>query len=369
MSLARQFVILVLLAFAVAGGWYAWRGDGAGEAASGGDPASSTARAPAPVVVERVRFASDAAVVEAIGTGRAARAVELSPEAAGRVVAIDLEPGERVEAGAPLVELEAERERLAVELARLELEDARRQLDRFERIAPGGAVSESQVDSARVAVASAEIALEQAEVALAERTLRAPFAGVPGIAEVDVGDRVDEESEIASFDDVSAILVDFEVPEAFLAGVERGAELELRSWARRGERFTARVEAIATRIDPVARTVRVRARAANPERRLKPGMSFAVRLPLAGERFPSVPSIAVRWERDGAFVWRVSAGRAERVLVEVLKRSDAQVLVDGELAAGDRVVVEGLQGLRPGREVVVRDGAEVAAVTAGSDGG
>ncbi|NBB69200.1 MAG: efflux RND transporter periplasmic adaptor subunit [Alphaproteobacteria bacterium] len=368
MSFARQLVILVVLAAAAAGGWYVWRG-GAGEAASDGARAPTTGRAPAPVVVERVRFASDAAIVEAIGTGRAAQAVELSPEAAGRVVEILVEPRARVEAGAPLVKLDAERERLAVELARVELGDARRQLDRFERIAPGGAVSESQVDSARVAVASAEIALRQAELALAERTVRAPFAGVVGIAEVDVGDRVDEETEIASFDDVSAILVDFEVPEAFLAGIARGAELELRSWARRGERFTARVEAIAARIDPVARTVRVRARAANPERRLKPGMSFAVRLPLAGERFPSVPSIAVRWEREGAFVWRVAAGRAQRVPVEVLKRSDGHVLVDGGLEAGDRVVVEGLQRLRPGREVVVRDGAEVAAVTAGSDGG
>ena len=369
MSLARQLVILVLLALAGAGGWYAWRTLDAGEPAAAAAAPGRGADAPAPVVVEPVRFQSDAAVIEAVGTGRAAQAVELTPEAAGRVVEILVEPGARVDAGAPLVKLDAERERLAVELARVELGDARRQLDRFERIAPGGAVSESQVDTARVAVASAEIALEQAELALAERTVRAPFAGVVGIAEVDVGDRVDEDTELASFDDVSSILVDFEVPEAFLAGVAQGAELELESWARRGERFTARVEAIASRIDPVARTVRVRARADNASGRLKPGMSFAVRLPLAGERFPSVPSIAVRWEREGAFVWRVQELRARRVAVEVLKRSDAQVLVDGALAAGDRVVVEGMQRLRDGRAVEVMDGAAVAAVADGRDGG
>jgi len=369
MSLARQLVIVVLLALVGAGGWYGWRASGAGETAATAAAPQRGGSEPAPVVVERVRFQSDAAVIEAVGTGRAAQAVELTPEAAGRVVEILFEPGERVEAGAPLVRLDAERERLAVELARVELEDARRQLDRFERIAPGGAVSESQVDTAEVAVASAEIALEQAQVALAERTVRAPFAGLVGIAEVDVGDRIDEDTEIASFDDVSSILVDFEVPEAFLAGVARGAELELLSWARRGERFTARVEAIASRIDPVARTVRVRARADNPERRLQPGMSFAVRLPLAGERFPSVPSIAVRWEREGAFVWRIDDSTAARVAVEVLKRSDAQVLVDGDLAAGDRVVVEGMQRLRPGRAVEVTDGAAVATVVDGLDGG
>lgn len=367
MSLARQVVIVVLLALVGASGWYAWRASDAGAPAPAA-PAASRGGEPAPVVVERVRFRSSAAIIEAIGTGRAARAVELTPEAAGRVVAIRFAAGEAVAAGAPLVELDAERERLAVKLAEVELEDARRRLDRFERIAPGGAVSESQVDTARVAVASAEIALDQAEVALAERTVRAPFDGVVGIAEVDVGDRVDEDTELAAFDDLSTILVDFAVPEAFLAGVAVGAELELRSWARRGERFTAEVEAIASRIDPVARTVLVRARAANAERRLQPGMSFAVRLPLVGERFPSVPSIAVRWERDGAFVWRVAEGRAERVAVEVLKRSDAQVLVDGDLAAGDRVVVEGMQRLGPGRAVEVTDAAAIAAVADGADG-
>ena len=368
MSLLRQLAILVLLALAGAGGWYVWHG-----AVEGGPaPVAGTAEraaAAAPVIVERVRFQSDAAVIEAVGTGRAAQAVELTPEAAGRIVEILFEPGREVEAGTALIRLDAERERLAVRLAEVELADARRQLDRFERIAPGGAVSESQVDGAEVAVATAEIALEQAQVALAERTVRAPFAGVVGIAEVDVGDRVDEDTEIAAFDDVSSILVDFEVPEAFLSGVARGAELELTTWARRSERFTAQVEAIASRIDPVARTVRVRARAANPERRLQPGMSFAVRLPLAGERFPSVPSIAVRWERDGAFVWRVDENTAERVAVEVLKRSDADVLVDGALAAGDRVVVEGMQRLRPGRAVDVTDGAAVAAVPDDVDGG
>jgi RND family efflux transporter MFP subunit len=369
MSVARQLVVVVLLALAAAGGWYAWRASDAGEAATAAPTPSPAGDEPAPVVVEPVRFQSDAAVIEAVGTGRAARAVELTPEAAGRVVEILFDAGAQVEADAPLVRLDAERERLAVRLARVELEDARRRLDRFERIAPGGAVSESQVDTARVAVASAEIALEQAEVALAERTVRAPFAGVVGIAGVDVGDRVDEDTELASFDDVSAILVDFEVPEAFLSGVERGAELELRSWARRGERFTAEIVAIASRIDPVARTVAVRASADNRDGRLKPGMSFAVRLPLAGERFPSVPSIAVRWERDGAFVWRIAENRAERVAVEVLKRSDAQVLVDADLAAGERVVVEGMQRLRPGREVEVMDGAAVAAIAERPDGG
>ena len=368
MSFVRQVFVRLVLAAGVAGGRYALArfGDDAAPAARGGERG---APAPAPVIVETVRFESDAAVIEAIGTGTALSAAELTPEAAGRVVEILFAAGERVGADAPLLELDDDEERLALDLAEVTLANARQQLERYERAAPSGAVSASEVDAARTELEAAKIEVQQAELALDRRTLRAPFAGTIGIPEVDVGDRVGEDTVVATLDDTSALLVDFEVPEAFLYGVERGAPLALESWARPGERFEGRVAAIGSRVDPVARTLQVRARVENPERLLKPGMAFTVRLPLAGERFPSVPSIAVRWERAGAFVWTVAEGAATRVPVEVLKRSDDWVLVDAALGEGDVVVVEGLQRLRPGREVEITGGAEVALAPGAADGG
>jgi len=364
MSLLRQGLIAVLLAALAAGGWYAWS---AQPEAGSPAPSADEAPPPAPVVVERVRFESAAAVIEAVGTGMALQAVELTPEATGRVVEIRFEAGQRVEAGAPLLRLDAEDERLALELARVTLDDARQTLERYERAAPSGAVSASEVDAARTALAGAKIEVQQAELALEERTLRAPFAGTSGIPGVDVGDRVGESTTVGTLDDVSSLLVSFDVPEAFLYGVERGGALDLTTWARPGDRFEGAVAAIGSRVDPVARTLEVRARVDNAEGLLKPGMAFTVRLRLAGERFPSVPSIAVRWQREGAFVWKVTDGRAEQVPVEVLKRRDDWVLVDAELGAGDRVVVEGLQRLRPGRAVEIVGGAEVAALRTGVD--
>jgi multidrug efflux pump subunit AcrA (membrane-fusion protein) len=111
----------------------------------------------------------------------------------------------------------------------------------------------------------------------------------------------------------------------------------------------------------------VRAAVPNDHDLLRPGMSFTIRLPLAGERFPSVPSISVQWDRDGAFVWRVTDGAAEQVFANVLKRSEGWVLLDGPLEAGDRVVVEGVQRLRPGRAVEIVEGDLVA--DAGTSGG
>lgn len=370
MSLTRQLVILagVGLAFAVALWWKPFGLSDAGE-----NPGSRTAGAtaeeqPAPVIVTPVSLTSNAAVVQAVGTGDAARAVMLYPEAAGQVTEILFGAGDFVKQGDPLLRLDSEDEELAVELARVHLQDARQQLDRYENTAPSGAVSTSEVDQARTAVSAAKIELAQAELALRKRTLKAPFGGVVGIPDVEAGDRVTTTSAIASLDDRSTLLVDFEVPEGFARGVHVGGGFEASTWALPGERFEGKVDSVASRIDAQTRTLRVRGRIENTEDVLRTGMSFNIRLPLQGQRTPSVPSISVQWDRRGAYVWRVADGRAERVEVNVLKREDQWILVEAPLSPGDHIVVEGVQRLQSGRMVdaTVRD---TLAESEGTDGG
>lgn len=365
MSVIKQLAILAALAAGVAAVWLA---DLAGPFTSNG-AAATTAQAepaaapPAPVRVESISLASSAALVEAVGTGNALRAVTVHPETAGRVRAVLFSAGQRVAAGDALLELDAEDQRLARDLAQVRVDEALQQWRRYDTAAPSGAVPDGEVETTRTTLAAARIQLAQATLALSRRTLRAPFDGVVGIPAVEVGARVDENTIITSIDDRSAVLVDFEVPEAFAAGVAPGQAIEARTWARPGEAYTGTVDALGSRIDPLSRTLRVRARIDNEDDSLRTGMSFVIRLRLSGERFPSVPSIAVLWDRGGAYVWRVDdAGRAERVEVDVLKREDRWVLVDAPLAVGDRIVVEGVQRLSAGREVRVLE-VEAEAVT------
>ena len=355
MSLKKQLAILaglgLLLAIVL---WWGIPGLSSVETPGPGHGAPPRAAAgPAPVVVTAVSMASNAAVIEAVGTGEAAKAVTLYPEAAGQVTEILFEAGDRVEQGKPLLRLDADDEELAVELARVRLQDARQQLARYENTAPSGAVSKSEVDQARTALSAARIELAQAELALRKRTLKAPFDGVISIPDVEVGDRVTTGTAISTLDDRSTLLVDFEVPEAFAQGVARGDPIQVSSWALPGGRCEAVVDSLARRIGAQTRTLRVRARIDNDNDRLRTGMSFNIRLPLQGERFPSVPSIAVQWDRRGAYVWRVADGAAERVEVQVLKREDEWILVDAPLSPGDDIVVEGVQRLQPGRVVEV----------------
>lgn len=306
---------------------------------------------PVPVIVTPVGLTSNAAIVEAVGTGDAAKAVTLYPEASGQVKEILFQAGEAVEQGDPLLRLDSEDEELSVELAQVHLQDARQQLARYESTAPSGAVSTSEVDRARTALSAARIELAQAELALRKRTLKAPFDGIVGIPDVDVGDRVTTTTAVSSLDDRSMLLVDFEIPEAFAQGVRFGGEIEATTWALPGEKFQGVVDSVASRIDPQTRTLRVRGLIKNQDDLLRTGMSFTIRLPLKGERLPSVPSIAVQWDRRGAYVWRIVDGKAERLEVDVMKREGQWILVQAPLSPGDRIVVEGVQRLQPGRAV------------------
>ncbi|MBK1670272.1 hypothetical protein CKO28_19795 [Rhodovibrio sodomensis] len=355
MALWKQLGLMVV-AVALVVGWFVYEPRIFGGEAQQGHARQDTTESPAaPVSVQRVRFTGGAGTLEAIGTGRALQSVTLFPEAAGQVTDVAFQAGQRVSKDQTLLQLDSQAEELAVELARARLQAARQELARYESAAGSGAVSGNEVDAARNAVETARIQLRQAEVVLFDRTLVAPFAGVVGIPQVDAGDRVTPSTEIATLDDRSALLVDFEVAESFAASVELGDRVRATTPALPEAQYAGEVSAVASRIDPQTRTLQVRARLPNENGRLRPGMSFTVRLPLSGRTRPSVPSISIQWEREGAYVWRVTEDdTAERVGVEVRRRDEAWVLVEAPLEEGERIVSEGMQRMRPGVPVKIQ---------------
>lgn len=309
-----------------------------------------------PVIVAPVSKARDDLVLEAVGTGRARHSVTLRTEVAGRVAEVALAPGRRFEMGEPLLRIEDKRQRLALRLAETRLAEAERALGRYERLQGTGAAAAVQLDQAATEAEIARLEVERAREELADRTLRAPFDGVSGLPAVEAGDWIDSGDEVASFDDRSVILVEFDLPEAYLARVDPGMAVTARTPAVPGQGFAGQVAAIDSRVDAVSRTARIRVAVPNPDDLLRPGASFTIRLELRGQFFPVVPELAVQFSRGSLFVWRISDGAAERVEVDLVRRRAGEVLVDGPLAEGDRVVVEGTQRLSPGEAVNVIGG-------------
>lgn len=288
----------------------------------------------------------------AIGTGQAAQTVSVRPLVSGQIADIPVVSGAKVEKGDVIILLDSDEEQLAVERAELSATQAADKAKRLESLVARRAISSVEADQARNDLEAAKVAVSEARLALARRTVTAPIAGTLGILSVNTGDYVTSQTEIATIDDRSTIEIEFYVPERFTSAMATGKPVEAESTARPGEKFAGEIVALDNRIDATSRTLRVRARIPNTDDRLRAGMSFEVTLRFEGDSYPSVDPLSIQWDSAGAYVWRVSEGKAGRVDIAVIQRNADRVLVQGELDDGDAVVTEGVQNVRPGADVV-----------------
>lgn len=316
---------------------------------------AGTADRSIPVIAHAVAFEAEANRIEAVGTSRALRSAEIHPEAAGQVVAVNFAGGETVGEGDVLLALDSREEALGVELAEVKLADARLTLKRYQEARDAEAVPPTTLDSARTAVEAARIGLDQARVALEDRFVRAPFDGRVGLTEVEPGDRVEPATLITTLDDRSALLVSFDVPEAYVSRIGEGDTVEVETWTADRLRVAGQVATVDSRIDPDTRSFTLRAHLPNDNDRLRPGMSFRVLLNLEGAVWPVVPEVAVQWGASGPYVWAVREGLAERVEARIVQRRQGRILIDAALTPGDRVVAEGVQRMRQGIPVRIID--------------
>ena len=304
---------------------------------------------PALVATKPVAMAIVNDRLNAIGDGEAIRTVTVTPYATGNLTEVLVQSGERVEQGQVIARLDSEEQKIAADQARVTRDSAEQKLKRLQNLRSSTSIAELQ--DAETAVKASELALRNAELALSRRDITAPYGGIVGIISVNPGDYVTTSTAIARIDDRSEILVDFWVPERFATSVRVGGEVSATAVARPGETFSGTVQAVDNRIEQESRTLRVRARIANPDDVLRAGMSFQVMMRFAGDLYPSVDPLSVQWSADGSYIWRVKGDKVERVPIHIVQRNPDKVLVKAELAEGDQVVTEGVQTLRPGGTV------------------
>jgi RND family efflux transporter MFP subunit len=328
--------------------------------------ARSRSRPAASVVTATVQEEEAGSRLVAIGTTRAARSVTLHSQTSGLVAEIAFSAGDLVSEGDVLLRLDDSEEQLAVEQARLDLGAAEDTVARYERLTQSQSIPAVQAEEARTTLARARNQLAAAELALERRRIRAPFSGVMGFAEVDVGDMLGNTTPIATVDDRSTLTVEFSVPERFAAQIAREAAIDATTAAFGQEVFHGEIVATDSRIDPQSRTLRVRAALANEDDRLRPGMAFSVAIEFDTPGRPAVPKIAVQWDREGAYVWKVVDGQAARTPVRVVTRTASAVLVEGDIAPQDVVVAEGADRLREGASIP--DSATASAESTGEAG-
>ncbi|WP_412971683.1 efflux RND transporter periplasmic adaptor subunit [Glaciecola sp. MF2-115] len=301
------------------------------------------------VLAEPLAFQAQEINLEAVGTAEAVKSVIIFPAVSERVTAVNFKPGQQVEKDQALLTLYNARELVAFERSKIQLKDASREYKRILESQKKGAAAENQVDAASTQLALAEVAVKEAEVALNERIVKAPFSGIVGFTDVQVGDRINQQTIITTIDDRDSLYINFSAPEVAVAVLGNDPEVTLTPWQNRDINIDASIAQIDSRINEQDRTIRVRALLNNSEDKYRPGMSFRVKLTVKGQEYVAIPEAALLWGATGAYVWQMVDGAANRVDVQIQQRLRGTILVNGDFNRSAMLVVEGVQSLRQGQ--------------------
>lgn len=309
---------------------------------------------PMPVKAVAARVAPAVEEASALGTLRADEAITIRPEIAGRIAKILFAEGQSVKKGAVLARLDSAELAATLASSKAQAGLERQRLERAEDLHTKGFISQQALDEARSNYTRAQAKQNEDEAKLAKTEMRAAFGGVAGLRQVSEGAYVAAGTDIARLEKIDTLKLDFRVPELYLARVRPGQSLRIAVDAYADAGFGGAIYAIEPAIDEQTRTVLVRARVANADLRLRPGMFARVQLQLGvRDKAVWVPEAAIVPRGQDAFVYRVADGKAALVKVALGLRRQGEVEIASGIAAGDLVVTEGVQKIGPGSPVMV----------------
>lgn len=368
--LVGALVILGLMV--VVGGLRMGFGAAAPQAKGPGGPGGPGGGVPVAATLVQTHTFND--TVELLGVAKGRQSVTLTAAATQLVERVRFTDGQYVAQGAVLVELKDAEQNAGVEQARARVAQAERTLERWRTLAERGFASKAAVDEHEAAYLTAQADLSAAQARQGDRLIRAPFAGVVGLTDIAPGALVNPGAAIVTLDDLSAVRVDFQVPERYLSGLAAGQTIRARTDVYPDMVITGRIDTLDTRVDEATRAITARAIFPNPDGYLKPGMMIRVALSRGQRESLAVPEAALAVQGASAFVFVISQGegptRAEQRPVVSGARQDGFVEIRDGLAAGDRIVANGVNKVTGGQPVQVAetlDAADVARVQVASE--
>jgi membrane fusion protein (multidrug efflux system) len=319
----------------------------------GEPPAVAGAGAPpsAPVQVStaKVDLRSFTDMTLSVGNLRATESVEISASVTEKIVSLDFEDGQTVKEGDVIARLESDEEKALMDIAKAELAEEQREIERIEGLVRTNAVAQVTLEERRTQAVRAEGAISRIEAMIKDRLITAPFDGVIGLRRISAGALVSPGAIITTLDKVDTMKLDFTVPEVFLGSLTTGTALIARTRAYPDDDFSGSIETIDTRVDPLTRAVPVRALLPNPDGRLKPGMLMTVELQRNERTSPTIPERALVPLGERQSVYLITPEKtAKLVEITIGSRIPGYVEVVAGLAAGDEIVVDGVLSLREG---------------------
>lgn len=310
-----------------------------------------------PVILSEAKQTGLVDRVEALGTLRANEQVTITAQVTEIITEIKFEDGQRVEKGQTLALMTNGEEEANLKEVEATVREALEQLERAKPLAKRGVSSEAVLSERRRNFETAIARLDAVKSRLADRRIEAPFAGVVGLRRISVGALVEPGTVITTIDDDSVMKLDFSVPATFLSTIKVGLAIEATAEAFEGRAFVGKVTGIDSRIDPVTRSVTVRAVLPNEDGVLKAGMLLTLEILKNRRQAVVVPEKSVVRRGREARVLVVDPKSEKPVvkaqLVELGMRTDGKVEVTSGLQAGTFVVVDGTLRVKDGQVVSI----------------
>jgi len=300
-----------------------------------------------------------------IGTATAIQGVTVGADLPGTVARITFESGKPVHAGDVLVELDTRQERAQLSAAEAQRDLARINFGRAQELVKQGVLARTEYDNTSAQQKATEAQVGEIRATIERKTIRAPFSGILGIRQVNLGQYLAAGQAIVPLQSLNPIYVNFGVPQQTSAQVRGGRTLRVTSDDLPGAEFTGRVTAVDSVINEATRNIQVQATLSNPNGKLRPGMFVQVQLVLGASRQAiALPASAINYAPYGDSVFVVTnltdpKGKTYRGVrqqfVKVEGSRGDQVAVVSGVNAGDEVVTSGVFKLRNGAAVQVNN--------------
>lgn len=320
------------------------------QAAAGSAPAMP----PTQVIAAEARQQPVAETLAVVGTLAANEFIEVKSETDGTIAEILFEEGQPIKKGDLLIRLDETKFAAALAEAEANLKLAATTFERSKELQRGKLISQQEYDQSASLFQANQATVELRKRQLQDARIPAPFSGVVGSRNVSPGQVIAKNTTLTWLMDIETVKAEFNVPERILGEVKPGQGIELRVAAFPKERFKGEVYFLAPQIDPNTRTLLMKARVPNPKHLLRPGMFVNLDLTLTlREKAIMVPESAVMSMGDRTMVYVIADAKAQMRPVKVGLRLPNEIEIIEGLKAGEKVVAEGVQKVRPGAPVII----------------
>jgi membrane fusion protein (multidrug efflux system) len=328
--------------------------------------AQGSAYKPPPETVTSIVAKNDvwAGDLNAIGSVAAVHGVTVSADLAGVVSRIEFQSGAHVREGQTLVRLDTSTERAQLKQAEASDELSRLNLERGRKLVERGVIAQAEFDRLQAEARANDANVQSIRALIGRKTIKAPFSGVLGIRQVDLGQRLNEGQAIVELQMLDPVYVDFNVPQQDVGRLKVGDVVHASADSITGGSAAGRITAVNSIIDPQTRNIWVQATFKNPGLRLRPGMFVDVSVDLGtSSNALTLPATAINFAPYGNSVFVIEdikdpksgkpyKGVTQRFVKLGATRGDQVAIVSG-LKAGDEVVTSGVFKLRTGMAVTV----------------